>query len=125
VSAQQGGGNAVQVGGADSGPEKCGAVSGECDAVRSGSRRAVSQKPARDGERSLAPDGRGKLGLSAHRGVAVEVAPGGRGAEIDRDKTIAAFGAGIGNVGDAKPGCGDGGAEVKSDIVEVGVWVGH
>jgi len=65
-----------------------------------------------------------KLGVGAR--VAVEVAPGVAGGEVDDDEAVAAFGGGVGEVGDAGGvGGGEVGAEVEAEVVEVGVaWWG-
>lgn len=49
----------------------------------------------------------------------VEMAPGLAGAQIDDDNTIAAFGGRVRNVGNAFTRCGDVGAEVEANIVEI------
>ena len=119
VRAQKGGGDTVEVRRANGRPEQCGTVGGKCDPVRSGCRRAIAQTTTGNGIRELAPDRRRKLGLPAYGGMAVKMTPGGGGAEIDRDKTIAAFRARISNIGDTKPGRSYGRAKVKADVVEV------
>lgn len=47
------------------------------------------------------------------------MAPGVAGAEIDGDEAVAAFGAGVGHVGDALAGGGKGGTEVEAHVVDV------
>ena len=61
-----------------------------------------------------------EAGFWAHGWDVVEVAPGGAGAEVDDDDAVAAFGGGVGDVGYAFPGGGQGGAEVEAHVVEVG-----
>ena len=47
------------------------------------------------------------------------MAPGGVGAEVDGYEAVAAFGAGVGDIGYTETGWGEGGAEVEADVVEV------
>jgi len=74
----------------------------------------------------LTPDERQELKLRVGARVAVEVAPGVAGGEVDDDEPVVAFGGGVGYVGDAGGvGGGEVGAEIEADVVEVGValWV--
>lgn len=47
------------------------------------------------------------------------MAPGVAGAEVEGYEAVAAFGAGVGDVGDTEAGGGEVRAEVESDVVEV------
>jgi len=77
------------------------------------------QARAGDGVDGFAPDVGDELLLGADGGVAVEVAPGGAGAEVDDYEAVAAFGRRVGDVGDSEAGGGEVWAEVEADVVEV------
>ena len=69
----------------------------------------------------LAPDGRHEACGRLHGGDVGQVAPGGAGAEVDGHERVGAFGAGVGDVGDALARGGEGGVEVEADVVQV-LW---
>lgn len=54
-------------------------------------------------------------------GVLGELAPGVAGAEVQHDEAGAALVAAVDDVGDSLAGCGGVGAEVKAEVVHVGV----
>jgi len=116
VVAQARGGDAVQIAARDGGPVEGFAVG----AGRAGDDALVGAGDAVDG---LAPDELEELLLGADLRDVVEVAPRGAGAEVDDDEAVAAFGAGVGDVGDSLARGGDVRPEVETDVVEVlGRW---
>lgn len=89
----------------------------QSDAV--GAAGAENEAGAGEGVYGLAPDIEGRLRGGADLGGVVEVAPGGFGAEVHGDEGVAAGGAGVGDVGYAEAGGGEGGAQVEADVVEI------
>jgi len=88
--------------------------------------KVLLRLPSHETVHGLAPDEGQELKLGVGARVAVQVAPGVAGGEVDDHEAVATFGGGVGEVGDAGGvGGGEVVAEVEADVVEVGVaWRG-
>ena len=124
LGAQQRRRHAEQVPPADDAVVECRAVGGERDAVGAERHRRNGLAHARVAVDGRAPDLQEEAGLRPHGWDIVEVAPRGPRAEVNDHDPVAAFGGGVGDVGDAFAGGGQRGAQVETDVVEVRVWEG-
>lgn len=112
-------GDAVEIPRAHRAPVEGFPVGGERDAVGAEGDVGDGEAGAGEGVDGFAPDVGDDLLFGADGGVAVEVAPGQAGAEVEGYEAVAAFGAGVGDVGDAEAGGREVRAEVEADVVEV------